>query len=77
KVSLIGNEEKRAFTALVAVSAGGDALPIQCVYEGKTMRSTPKESATSRRECDDAEFCFVFSGKTGNHWSNQKTMREW
>jgi hypothetical protein len=77
QVGLIGNEEKRAFTALLAVSAAGDALPIQCVYEGKTSRSIPSKSATSRQECDDAKFRFVFSGKTGNHWSNQKTMPEW
>ncbi|KAJ7897752.1 hypothetical protein B0H13DRAFT_2521555 [Mycena leptocephala] len=76
QVGLIG-KEKRAFTALLGVSAAGDALPIQCVYEGKTVRSTPTESAASREECDGAKFSFVFSGKPGNHWSNQKTMREW
>jgi hypothetical protein len=77
QVGLIGNEEKRAFTALLAVSVGGDALPIQCVYEGKPLRSTPSHSATSRQECDNAKFRFVYSGKTANHWSNQKTMPEW
>ncbi|KAJ6589664.1 hypothetical protein B0H19DRAFT_1104459 [Mycena capillaripes] len=35
-----------------------------------------RQFATSRQECDDANFRFEFSGKTGNHWSNQKTMRE-
>ncbi|KAJ7150104.1 hypothetical protein C8R43DRAFT_822290, partial [Mycena crocata] len=77
QVGLIGNEEKRAFTALLGVSAAGNRLPIQCVYEGKTVRSTPTASATSRQECDNANFRFVFSGKARNHWSNQKTMREW
>ncbi|KAJ6583142.1 hypothetical protein DFH09DRAFT_1076294 [Mycena vulgaris] len=41
QVTLIGNEEKRAFTALLAVLAAGDALPVQCMYEGKLPRSTP------------------------------------
>jgi hypothetical protein len=77
QVGLIGNEEKRAFTTLLGVSAAGNLLPPHCVYEGKTSRSTPSEFATSRKECDNANFRFVFSGKTGNHWSNQKTMREW
>ncbi|KAJ7360929.1 hypothetical protein DFH08DRAFT_637557, partial [Mycena albidolilacea] len=77
QVGLIGNEEKRAFTALLAVSAAGERIPVQCVYEGKTTRSVPSEDAASRHECDAAGFRFVFSGKTGNHWSNQKTMREW
>jgi hypothetical protein len=77
QVGLIGNEEKRAFTALLAVSAAGDELPPQCVYEGKTEQSTPSASAANRRDCDDTGFSFVFSGKTGNHWSNQHTMRQW
>jgi hypothetical protein len=77
QVGVIGNEEKRAFTVLLAVNAAGDRLPMQCVYEGKSPRSTPTASAANRKECDDAHFCFVFSGKTGNHWSNQKTMPEW
>ncbi|KAJ7083055.1 hypothetical protein B0H15DRAFT_760336, partial [Mycena belliarum] len=77
QVGLIGNEEKRAFTTLLAVSAAGDLLPPQCVYEGKTDRSTPSSTATNHKECDAAGFRFVFSGKASNHWSNQKTMREW
>jgi hypothetical protein len=77
QVAVIGNEEKRAFTALLSISAAGDELPIQCVYEGKTWRSLPSDKATSRRDCDAAHFHFAFSGKTGNHWSNQKTMQEW
>ncbi|KAJ7882224.1 hypothetical protein B0H14DRAFT_3756934 [Mycena olivaceomarginata] len=76
-VGLIGNEEKRAFTALLGITAGGARLPIQCVYEGKTLRNTPAASAPNRKDCDDADFHFIFSGKPGNHWSNQKTMREW
>jgi hypothetical protein len=34
-------------------------------------------SAPNRKDCDEAYFRFVFSGKTGNHWSNQMTMRQW
>ncbi|KAJ7618331.1 hypothetical protein DFH06DRAFT_922874, partial [Mycena polygramma] len=77
QVGLIGNEEKRAFTALLGVNAAGGLMPVQCVYEGKTDRSTPTAAATNRQECDAANFRFVFSGKARNHWSNQKTMREW
>lgn len=67
QVGLIGNEEKRAFTTLLAVSAAGDLLPPQCVYEGKTDRSTPSSTATNHKECDAAGFRFVFSGKASNH----------
>jgi hypothetical protein len=76
QVGVIGNEEKRAFTALLAVSAAGDRLPTQCIYEGKTECSMPTEFATSRRECDQAKFHFVFSRKPGNHWLNQKNNEE-
>lgn len=77
QVALIGTDEKRAFTALVGISGSGEALGVQCVYAGKSALSVPTASATNRRECDAAHFAFVFSGKSGNHWSNQKTMREW
>jgi hypothetical protein len=32
QVGLISNEEKHAFTALLAINAAGDRLPIQCIY---------------------------------------------
>ncbi|KAJ7330913.1 hypothetical protein DFH08DRAFT_671314, partial [Mycena albidolilacea] len=67
QVRLIGNEEKHAFMVLLDVSGAGDPLPIQCIYKGKTFLE----------ECGGAKFCFGFSGKTRNHWSNQKTMYKW
>jgi hypothetical protein len=59
------------------ISAAGEALPIQCAYAEKSGLSVPTDSATNRKQCDAANLAFVFSGKRGNHWSNQKTMREW
>ncbi|KAJ7870223.1 hypothetical protein B0H13DRAFT_1576085, partial [Mycena leptocephala] len=60
QVALIGDEEKRAFTALLAVSAAGEELPPQCVYGSKSLASLPTDDAASRPECDDAHFSFVF-----------------
>ncbi|KAJ7312709.1 hypothetical protein DFH08DRAFT_821873 [Mycena albidolilacea] len=71
------SDSKRAFTALLAVSAAGDELPPQCVYGGKSKGSLPTDDVASRQDFDNASFSFVFSGKTRNHWSNQKTMRQW
>jgi hypothetical protein len=74
QVSVVGEEEKRAFTAMTSVSNSGVLLPFQAVYMGKSSRSCPNKSANSYDEAERAGFHFEFSG-TGTYWSNQKTMR--
>jgi hypothetical protein len=74
QVSVVGEEEKRAFTALTSVSNSGILLPFQAIYMGKSTRSCPNKSAKSYKEAESAGFCFEFSG-TGTYWSNQKTMQ--
>jgi hypothetical protein len=74
QVSVVGEEEKRAFTAMTSASNSGVLLPFQAVYMGKSTRSCPNKSANSYNEADRAGFRFEFSG-TGTYWSNQKTMR--
>ncbi|KAJ7300583.1 hypothetical protein DFH08DRAFT_999627 [Mycena albidolilacea] len=44
--------------------------------QGKSSNSTPDAEAPHWSDCNAAGFRFVPSGKTGTHWSNQKTMRE-
>jgi hypothetical protein len=39
QVSLVGAEEKQAFTLLVSVAANETILPFQAVYRGETKRS--------------------------------------
>ena len=75
QVSLIGADEKRAFTALLSISANGYALPIQAVFEGLTDKSCPNPVAPHYADCIEAGFHFVPSEKKGNHWSNQRTMQ--
>jgi hypothetical protein len=74
QVSVVGEEEKRAFTVMNSVSNSGVLLPFQAVYMGKSTRSCPNKSANSYDEAQTAGFCFKFSG-TGTYWSNAKTMR--
>ena len=38
RVEVTGKDEKRQLTALFACSMSGDFLPIQLVYQGKTMK---------------------------------------
>jgi 5-keto 4-deoxyuronate isomerase len=49
QVGLIGNDEKRVFTVLLAVSAASDELPPQCIYGGKSKGSHLTDNAASRR----------------------------
>lgn len=69
-VKVIGAEDKRQITAVVASSLDGDLLPLQLVFEGSTDRCQPALSP----EAAAAHFHFTHSD---NHWSNQETMRQY
>lgn len=75
QVGMVGMDEKRAFTLVVAITANGTLLPFQAVYVGKTNASLPS-AADSPNYADaiKAGFKFEFS-RTGTYWSNQETMR--
>ena len=44
QVSIVGAEEKRAFTLVVGVSLNGEALPFQAVYQGADCNRSPPKS---------------------------------
>ncbi|KAF8238063.1 hypothetical protein L208DRAFT_1244129, partial [Tricholoma matsutake] len=73
QVSMIGVDEKRAFTVLVSVAANGTLLLFQAIYEGLTNRSLPESSTLNHNEVIEAGFLLEFSG-TKTYWSNQQTM---
>ena len=75
QVSVIGGDEKRAFTVLVTVTSAGLLLLFQTIYQGQTDRSCPRP-AKSRMyaEAVAAGFRFEYS-KSKTYWSNQRTMR--
>ncbi|KAJ3754400.1 hypothetical protein EV360DRAFT_73735 [Lentinula raphanica] len=80
QVDIIGKEEKRAFTILVASTATGDFLPIQSVWAGKTDNSLPKHSAAGmdRALAEGFHFAAAASEKSPHsHFSTLKTMKEW
>ena len=74
QISLVGVDEKRAFTALISVGADGTMLPIQAIYAGKTDLSCPSPKSTNYQDLVDAGFLLEPSG-TSTYWSNQKTMQ--
>lgn len=75
-VSVVGVEEKRAFTLMVSVAANGTVLPFQAIYSGATHRSCPDPDAPFYTEAISAGFRLKFSG-TKTYWSNQITMRSY
>lgn len=74
QVSVVGEDEKRAFTAVVSVSNSGVLLPFQAIYMGKSNRSCPERSAKDYDAAQAAGFRFEYSD-TATYWSTQKTMR--
>lgn len=73
QVSTIGEDEKRAFTAVVSVSCSGKFLPLQMVYQGSTTKSCPQPTAAHYNECISHGFRFECS-KTDTYWSTHATM---
>lgn len=73
QVTVIGEDEKRAFTVLVSVSNSGELLPFQAIYQGYSSRSCPTESAPDYDAANAAGFRFEYS-KTKTYWSTHETM---
>jgi hypothetical protein len=73
QVSTIGEDEKRALTAVVSISCSGKLLPLQAVYQGATMKSCPRSMAACYNECISHGFQFECS-KTDTYWSTHETM---
>ena len=62
---------------------GGQALPFQIMYAGKTSGSLPEinnpksESKDANDEAKRLKFHFEWTGIPGNHWSNLETMKSY
>ncbi len=64
QVSIVGAEDKRQITAVLAVSLGGELLPPQLLYAGKTPQCHPNFRFPTEWDIHHSE----------SHWSNEKTM---
>lgn len=73
QVAVIGQEEKRAFTVVVGISASGDALPFQVIYCGKTARSLPMKNTPQFKVVQDLGFKLCFSN-TDTYWLTFQLM---
>ncbi|KAG1900159.1 uncharacterized protein F5891DRAFT_922199, partial [Suillus fuscotomentosus] len=73
QVTVVGQEEKRAFTVVVGISASGNALPFQVIYCGKTTCSLPSKSMPQFKKAQHLGFKLCFSN-TDMHWSMFELM---
>lgn len=69
-IAMIGADDKRQITVVVASSLDGDLLPLQLVFQGKTSKSLPAMTPA----VTEAGFHLTCSH---NHWSSQETMKQY
>jgi hypothetical protein len=72
QVKILGMDDKRCITGVVGSAASGELLPLQIIFTGLTSRVLP--NARYLADARKAGFHFTFSS---NHWSSQKTMKEY
>ena len=65
QVPIVGLDDKREITAVLAVTMSGETLPPQLIYTGSTVRCHPKDVNFP----DDWDIWH-----SANHWSNESTM---
>ena len=75
QVTTHGQDEKRAFTLVVGISASGVLLPFQSVWAGKTHASLPSSTRAPYVEATQLGFEFTFSKKQQNYWATEETMQ--
>ncbi|KAG8726118.1 hypothetical protein FRC12_023690 [Ceratobasidium sp. 428] len=76
QINVLGAEEKRTFTLLVAIAVSGDLLPFQAIYAGKSDRSVPGSDSPGWSEAQRLGFLLEHSN-TGTYWSTFETMCNW
>ena len=67
QVAVVGKDDKREITALLAARASGNLLPPQLIYQGNTTSCHPKVTFPGKWNVTHSD----------NHWSNEKTMLEY
>lgn len=82
QVTIVGKEDKRAFTIMVGISMSGDVLPFQIMYPGTRPCSRPSIDdpkspfKTANDEAKRLTFRFESTGNS-KHWSNIETMKSY
>ena len=75
QVAVVGHDEKRAFTLVPSISASGEWLSMQAIYQGKSLASCPSPSSKHYDEAMELGLQIKIS-KTSTYWSTQETMKD-
>lgn len=75
QVAVVGHDEKRAFTLVPSISASGEWLSTQAIYQGKSHASCPSPNSKCYNDAKELGLQIKFS-KTNTYWSTQQTMKE-
>ena len=73
QVSVVGVNEKCAFTLLISITVDGTLLPFQAIYIGLMKHSCSWPDALHVADLEKAGFCLKFL-ETKTYWSNHETM---
>jgi hypothetical protein len=75
QVATTGHDKKHAFTLVPSISASGEWLGMQAIYQGKSSASCPLPNAKYYKEAIKLGLMLKFSN-TKTYWSTQQTMKE-
>ena len=62
QIHILGSDDKRAFTLMVAISNSGSVLPFQAIYAGRSARSLPDTTTLHALEAAQLRFSLDISG---------------
>ena len=77
QVPVIGQEEKRQITAVVASSLSGDLLPLQLIFKGQDTNRKQQKAVPTLGEVDTRRTREWHLTQTYNHWSTLQSMKDY
>ena len=77
QVPVIGQEEKRQITAVVASTLDGDLLPLQLIFKGQDKNKKQQKSVPTLHDTDSRRTADWHLTQTANHWSSLESMKDY
>jgi hypothetical protein len=77
QVPMVGKEEKRQITAVVASTLGGDLLPMQLIFKGQDKDRTKQKAVPALNELTVRRTAGWHLTQTYNHWSSLQSMKDY
>ena len=77
QVPIVGHDEKRQITAVVASTMGGDLLPLQLIFKGQDTNKRQQKAVPTLHEVDRKRCSGWHLTQTANHWSSLESMKDY